>query len=63
MTKLKRYSLTLDLYIYATDDQEAVTKAIQVAKEVKSKEDNCAEVQSIDEIKFGSLKARNIFTK
>lgn len=63
MTKLKRYSLTLDLYIHATDDQEAVTKAIQVAKEVKSKEDNCAEVQSIDEIKFGSLKARNIFTK
>jgi hypothetical protein len=48
---MKRYAVTIDLYIHAENDSE-------VAENLRGKEDNHASVLEIWENKFGSLNHR-----
>ena len=63
MSKAKRYSITLDLYIHARNDREAMVKAAKLAETLQSYDDNNqAKVLSLDETPFASLVSRNIHT-
>jgi hypothetical protein len=55
---MKRYSVTIDLYIHAHSDEEAIKQANEIAEKLRSKEDNHASVLEIWENKFGSLNHR-----
>lgn len=62
MSKAKRYSVTLDLYIDARNDREALVKAAQFAEVQRNLYDNQAQILSVDETPFGSLQTRNVHT-
>ena len=55
---MKRYAVTIDLYIHAENDSDAIKQAEKVAEKLRSKEDNHASVLEIWENKFGSLNHR-----
>ena len=55
---MKRYAVTIDLYIHAENDSEAIKQAEKVAENLRGKEDNHASVLEIWENKFGSLNHR-----
>ena len=55
---MKRYAVTIDLYIHAENDSEAIKQAETVAENLRGKEDNHASVLEIWENKFGSLNHR-----
>ena len=62
-TKIKmsrRFTVTLDLYLYADNDKEAIKQANELAKKLSEKEDNGASVLAIHETPFASLVARPI---
>ena len=62
-TKIKmsrRYTVTLDLYLYADNDKEAIKQANELAKKLSEKEDNGASVLALYETPFASLVARPI---
>jgi hypothetical protein len=54
-SKETRYSVTMDFYVWANDDEDAVNKAKALAKEMDSKYDNRALVQSIDKQPHGTM--------
>lgn len=60
MSKIKRYSVTIDLYIDARNDREALVKAAQLTEVQRSLYDNQAQVLSVEECPFGSLESRTI---
>lgn len=55
MEKFKRYTLTVDLYIYANTDDEAIKEAKKVIDTLENKDDCKAEILSIHETPFGSI--------
>lgn len=56
----KRYILTLDLYLFAEDDESAKKQADLIAEELKKTEDNNASVVSLGEQPYGKLEYREI---
>lgn len=50
---MKRYVVTLDLYVYAKDDTKAKEEAEFYVKHNKLVDDNKAEIVSIHEAPFG----------
>lgn len=59
-TAQQRYAVTIDFYVYATDDAQAKNQAAQIVKELNNKYDNKAGVLSIDQIDFGSREPRRV---
>jgi hypothetical protein len=57
---MKRYSVTIDLYVYAASDEDAIKQADDVAKQMDLDNDNKASVQSIHEQSFGQLTSRKV---
>lgn len=55
---MKRYAVTIDLYIHAENDSDAIKQADEIAEKLRSKEDNHASVLEIWENQFGSLNHR-----
>ena len=59
--KQKRYTVTLDLYVWADDDKEIVELAQKIAKKLSDKEvDNRAKVLDIYETPFGIFNSRAV---
>ena len=57
---MKRYTVTIDLYVYAESDKDAVKQAETIAKQMDIDNDNKASVQSIYEQSFGQLTSRQV---
>ena len=55
MADIKRYSMTMEFYIYADSDKNAVDLAEHIVEKQKKKWDNRAWVSSVKEQPFGSL--------
>lgn len=55
MKNEKRYIVTLDLYVYAENDNKAKKEAERYIQHIKEIDDNKAEVVSIHEAPFGAL--------
>jgi hypothetical protein len=53
---MKRYAVTLDFYVHASNEHEAMSKSEKIAKEIRDKYDNSAKVIGISESSFGHLK-------
>jgi hypothetical protein len=53
--KQKRYTVTLDLYVYANTDNEAIKEAKKVIDTLENKDDCKAEILSIFETPFGTI--------
>lgn len=62
MPKEKRYTITLDFYIHARTDRQAMVKAALIAEEMRTKEDNQAQVLSLSETPFASMYSRTVHT-
>lgn len=60
MEKLKRYTVTIDLYVYANTDNEAIKEAKKVIDTLENKDDCKVEILSIYETNFGSLQSREL---
>lgn len=60
MTKLKRYVLTVDLYIYEDSDEKAKETANGYIDKLKEIEDNQASCISLSEQPWGELTNRKI---
>lgn len=59
--KQKRYTVTLDLYMWANNDDEVVKLAQELAQKLKEKEvDNGAKVLDIYETPFGIFESRAV---
>jgi hypothetical protein len=57
---MKRYAVTIDLYVYAESDEDAIKQSEQIAKQMDLDNDNKATVQSIHEQSFGKLTSRKV---
>ncbi len=55
MAKEKRYTVTLDAYIYARNDREAMVKAAQLAEKIRNEEGNEAQVLELHSTPFASF--------
>ena len=55
---MKRYAVTIDLYVHTENDSDAIKQAEKIAEKLRCKEDNHASVLEIWENKFGSLNHR-----
>jgi hypothetical protein len=62
MADKKRYSVTLDAYIYARNDQEAMVKAAKLVDSLQCKHDNQAQVIKLEETPFASCASRLVHT-
>ncbi len=60
---MKRYTATIQLYIYAEDDEGAVQEACKTAEKMDERNDNKAHVTELHHTPFGSLESREIFIK
>ena len=56
----KRYTVKLDAYLYAENDQEAKIKAAKLAELLQNFEDNNAQVIELRETPYGSLTSREV---
>ncbi len=56
----KRYTVKLDAYLYAENDQEAKIKAAKLAELLQTFEDNNAQVIELKETPYGSLTSREV---
>lgn len=56
---MKRYAVTIDLYVYAKSDEDAKLQSEQIAKHLDL-DDNKSSVQSIHEQSFGQLTSRKV---
>ena len=57
---LKRYVVTMDMYVYARDDKHAMSKANMIADRQDKQYCNQCQVLDIYEMPFGSLISRPI---
>lgn len=57
---MKRYVVTLEMYVYAENDEGAKAIAKQKAEYNKKNEDNRCSVAGIVEQPFGSFKIRSV---
>lgn len=55
MSKETRYTVTLDSYLYARNDREAMVKAAKVAEFLRTLDDNQAQVLELHKTPFASL--------
>lgn len=62
MSKEKRYSVTIDLYVHARNDREALVKAAQISEQLRNQDENQAQVLTVDETPFASLDSRRVHT-
>lgn len=53
--KLKRYAITVDLYIYAESDAKALNAARHFCESQRKQNDNQCHLQSLSEIPFGKI--------
>ena len=61
MEKQKRYTVTLDLYVYTNTDEQAFKEAKKVIDTLENKDDCKAEILSIHKTPFGTIgEARKI---
>jgi len=60
MTKVKRYVLTVDLYIYEDSDEKAMETANVYIEKLQETEDNQASIVSLNEQTWGELSNRKI---
>lgn len=60
MKKEKRYTVTLDAYLYARTDREAMVKAAKISAFLQTLEDNRAQVLELHETPFATLTAREV---
>ena len=58
---MKRYVLTLDLYIYADSDEDVKELAEQFAKDLDQLHDNKCNVVEIHENEFGTIGNRKVY--
>ena len=58
----KRYTVTLDLYVYEKDDKAAIKAANKLVKQLSKVEDNDASLVSIYETPFGTFENRRVET-
>ena len=56
---MKRYAVTIDLYVYAESDEDAIKQSEEITK-ILDLDDNKASVQSIHEQSFGQLTSRKV---
>lgn len=56
---MKRYAVTIDLYVYAKSDEDAIKQSEEITK-ILDLDDNKATVQSIHEQSFGQLTNRKV---
>jgi DNA modification methylase len=59
----KRYLVSVEMYMYAKDDEDVQKQAQRFADQLKAKHDNQAVVMSIYEQPFGTLGNRKLFDK
>jgi hypothetical protein len=57
---LKRYTATIDMYIFAENDTEAKKKANRVADRLRMEQDNQAKLLTLYETPFASVESREI---
>lgn len=57
---MKRYVATIDLYVYAENDNEAYKKSKEVVDVVQELDDNRAGIVSVEEVPFASRATRKI---
>lgn len=62
MSKEKRYTLTLDLHIYARNDREAMVKAAKLTEQLRKEQGNEAQTLFLNETPFASLSSRLVHT-
>lgn len=61
MSKEKRYTVTIDLYVWAGSDEEVAQLAREIAQKLREKEvDNGAKVIDIYETPFGIFESRAV---
>jgi len=60
---MKRYTATIDMYIFAENDTEAKKKANRVADRLRMEQDNQAKLLTLHETPFATLIARKIELK
>ena len=58
--KDKRYIITIELYIYQEDDIKAIKEAESIAAQLRSKDDNRANVVGLVEQKIATIGNRKI---
>ena len=56
----KRYTVKLDAYLYAENDEQAKIKAAKLAELLQNFEDNNAQVIELRETPYGSLTSREV---
>ncbi len=56
----KRYVATIEFYVYAKDDNEAIEYVNKFCDEQKTKEDNQCEITNLIEQPFGTIESRKI---
>ena len=55
-----RYTVKLDAYLYAENDEQAKSKAAKLAEFLQTFEDNNAQVIELKETPYGSLTSREV---
>lgn len=58
---MNRYVTTMDIYVYASSDEEAIEKSVQLADEIAKKDDNHCEVINIVEQPFATIGNRQVY--
>ena len=59
-TQEKRYVVTVELYMYDTDDKAVIKQAEKLAKDLQKKDDNQASIVGIVEQKVGTMGNRKV---
>ena len=59
-SETKRYAVTMDMYIYATSDKEALKGIESITGMINKELDNSPRAKKLVEIPFGSLDAREV---
>ncbi|MDG1950927.1 MAG: hypothetical protein P8J32_09010 [bacterium] len=58
-----RYILTMDMYIYAESDEDAIRKSQEIVEKEKDQYDNQAQVLTVHKAPFGTMQAKTIYKK
>ena len=56
----KRYTVKLDAYLYAENDEQAKARAEKLAKRLRMGQDNSAQVIELNETPYGSFTNREV---
>lgn len=63
MSKEKRYVVTIEMYVWAETDEEAINESIEAAHEINRAEDNGCAVVSVVEQPAGTIGNRHVYGK